>query len=65
VLKLKKVIQEYHRKGKLIAEQQQFEHNPLYYLMQETDIDTKKGNDSSVQNQTGQGTHHHHKGNIT
>ena len=56
-------IQEYHRKGILITEQQLFEHNPLYDLIQETD--TKTGSESSVQNQTGQGTHHQHKRNIT
>jgi len=43
-------IQEYHRKGILITEQQPFEHNPLYDLTQETDTDTKTGSDSSVQN---------------
>ena len=58
-------IQEHHRKGTLIMEQQLFEHNALYDLIQETDKDTKTGSDSSVQNQTGQGTHHQHKGNIT
>ena len=58
-------IQEYHRKGILITEQQLFEHNPLHDLTQETDTDTKTGSDSSVQNQTEQGTHHQHKRNIT
>ena len=41
-------IQEHHRKGTLITEQQLFEHNPLYDLIQETD--TKTSSDSSVQN---------------
>ena len=58
-------IQEHHRRGTLITEQQLFEHNPLYDLIQETDTYTKTGSDSSVQNQTGQGIHHQHKGNIT
>jgi len=30
-----------------------------------SDTDAKTGNESSVQNQTGQGTHHQHKRNIT
>jgi hypothetical protein len=59
-------IQEHHhRRGTLITKQQLFEHNPLYDLIQETDTHTKTGSDSSVQNHTGQGIHHQHKGNIT
>jgi len=58
-------IQEYHRKGTIIAEQQLFEYNTLYDLIQETDRDTKTGIDSSVQNHIGQRTHHQHKGNTT
>ena len=59
------VIQEHHRKGILITEQQLFEHNPLYDFIQETDTDTTTGSDSSVHNQTAQGIYNQHKGNIT
>jgi hypothetical protein len=58
-------VQEHHRRGTIITEQQLFEHNPLYDLIQETYTDANTDSDSSVQNQTGQGIHHQRKGNIT
>jgi len=38
-------IQEHHRSGTLITEQQLFEHNPLYDLIQETDTDANTDSD--------------------